>query len=277
VTIGDTERGPLSPTGYIEILLTPDDYHQKTGLPDEVRTRLQAAGTYHVIAISGGNIAILAAVILVALGITGASGRRAALATLVVLVGYAQVVTAGPSVWRATLVAVVYLVARLLDHRTAPWQSMAVAGGLLACAHPLDVRNAGFVLTFGATGALLGVAPRIAMIRSGPSSMTRRGPSGPRSRAMVWLTTSVAASAAVEIVLLPVMAITFARVTVAGLLLNLAAVPLMAVAQLAGLVIVCADGFDAVARSAAWFAHLAAAGIVESARLVDVAPFPMLP
>ncbi len=237
----------------------------RSGLPDEVRMRLQAAGTYHVIAISGGNIAILAAVILLALAITGTSGRRAALVTLVVLIGYAQVVTAGPSVWRATLVAIVYLVARFLDHRSAPWQSMAVAGGLLACAHPLDVRNAGFILTFGATGALLEVARRM--------SMMRRGPVGPRSRVMAWLTTSVAASVAVEIALLPVMAITFSRVTVAGLVLNLAAVPLMAVVQLAGLVIVCADRLDAVARLAAWFAHLAAAGIVESARLVDVAPW----
>jgi competence protein ComEC len=237
----------------------------RSGLPDEVRMRLQAAGTYHVIAISGGNIAILAAVILLALAITGTSGRRAALVTLVVLIGYAQVVTAGPSVWRATLAAIVYLVARLLDHRSAPWQSMAVAGGLLACAHPLDVRNAGFILTFGATGALLEVARRM--------SMMRREPLGPRSRVMAWLGTSVAASAAVEIALLPVMAITFSRVTVAGLLLNLAAVPLMAVVQLAGLVIVCADTFDAVAKLAAWFAHLAATGIVESARLVYVAPW----
>ncbi|MGH9239785.1 MAG: ComEC/Rec2 family competence protein, partial [Vicinamibacterales bacterium] len=32
----------------------------RTGLPDEVTDRLQRAGTYHVIAISGGNIAVLA-------------------------------------------------------------------------------------------------------------------------------------------------------------------------------------------------------------------------
>ena len=266
VTVRDRVARRVSPlstlsSAIVSAVLIGD----RSGLPDEVRTRLQAAGTYHVIAISGGNIAILAAVILLALAITGISGRRAALVTLVALIGYAQVVTAGPSVWRATLVAVVYLVARLLDHRTAPWQSMAVAGGLLACAHPLDVRNAGFILTFGATGALLEVARRM--------SMMRRGPSGPRSRIMTWLTTSVAASAAVEVALLPVMAITFSRVTVAGLVLNLAAVPLMAVVQLAGLVVVCADTFDGVARLAAWFAHLAAAGIVESARLVDVAPW----
>src|SRR5204862_6032807 len=35
----------------------------RTGLSPELRDRLQAAGTYHVIAISGGNIAILAALI----------------------------------------------------------------------------------------------------------------------------------------------------------------------------------------------------------------------
>ena len=257
----------------------------RSGLPDDVRARLQAAGTYHVIAISGGNIAILAAVILLALAITGSSGRRAALITLVALLGYAAVVTAGPSVWRATLVASVYLVARLLDHRSAPWQAMAVAGGLLACAQPLDVRNAGFILTFGATAALLEVARRLSLKRA---TRLRRGFVGQaetqRHREMKFisvllslcgrfLTMSVAASAAVEIALLPVMAITFSRVTAAGLLLNLAAVPLMAVVQIAGLVIVCADSFDVLAHLAGWIAHLAAAGIVESARLVDVAPW----
>ena len=35
----------------------------RTGLPDEIRERLQAASTYHVIAISGGNIAILAGLV----------------------------------------------------------------------------------------------------------------------------------------------------------------------------------------------------------------------
>ncbi len=37
----------------------------RTGLPDEDERRLQEAGTYHVIAISGGNIAILTVFLLV--------------------------------------------------------------------------------------------------------------------------------------------------------------------------------------------------------------------
>ena len=226
----------------------------RSGLPDDVRKRLQAAGTYHVIAISGGNIAILTTCLFVVLFPLGLSGRRGTLLTLVLLVAYASVVTAGPSVWRATLVAAFYLVARVLDHRSAPWQAMAVAGGVLAACAPLDVRDAGFILTFGATAALL------QMVR-----WTRRGP-----RALAWLASSIGASAAVEIVLLPVMAATFSRVTFAGLVLNLIAVPAMAVVQIAGLVVVCFDSLNLVASAAAWMAHLGAAAIVESARLVDV-------
>ena len=226
----------------------------RSGLPDEVRDRLQAAGTYHVIAISGGNIAILAALLLALLMPTGLRGRRAAFATLLLLVAYANVVTAGPSVWRATLVAIVYLCARLIDHRTSPWQAMAVAGGVLVVIAPLDVRNAGFTLTFGAAAALLHVV--------------RRGPVGP-SR-IAWLTTSIVSSAAVELALLPVMAETFSRVSVAGVLLNLVAVPAMSVVQVAGLVVVLSNHFDAIGSLAGWSAHVAASAIVNSARLVEV-------
>ena len=43
----------------------------RTALPDEVREALQSAGTYHVIAISGGNIAILATAATLALALVG--------------------------------------------------------------------------------------------------------------------------------------------------------------------------------------------------------------
>ena len=234
----------------------------RSGLPDDVRLRLQTAGTYHVIAISGGNIAILTTFLLASLVPIGLSGRRAAFATLVLLLAYAQIVTAGPSVWRATLVAVVYLFARLLDHRSPPWQAMAIAGGVLAAVEPLDVRNAGFVLTFGATAALLHVAQRTSRIRPGAGG-----------QALSWLTASIVASGAVELALLPVMAATFSRVTMAGLLLNLVAVPAMAVVQIAVLLVVCANTIDGVSALAGWIAHLGAAAIVSSARLVDVAPW----
>lgn len=232
----------------------------RAGLPDETREALQAAGTYHVIAISGGNIAILATAATLILAIVGVRGRAAACVAIAVLTVYAVVVTAGPSVWRATLMAVLYFSARTLDHRNSAWQTASVAAAVLIVVSPLDVHDAGFILTFGATLALLeaarigaGLAPRVGMLS--------------------WVVASVFASLAIEIALLPVSAVFFSRVTGAGLVLNLIAVPLMGVVQIAALVTASTDGISAIAGTFGWIAHVAADALTESADLVTLAPW----
>ena len=130
----------------------------RNGSADEVHDRLRPPGTTRNRI--RRNIAIVAATVLMALMLCGIRGRAASIIALLVLTAYAQVVTAGPSVWRATLVAVLYFAARAVDLRTPPWQATAVAAALMVVLHPLDVCDSGFVLTFGATAALLEGARR---------------------------------------------------------------------------------------------------------------------
>ena len=255
----------------------------RTGLPDEIRLRLQRAGTYHVIAISGSNIAIFAGLVLAILLVCGETGRRAAIVTLILLAAYAEVVIAGASVWRATLMASLYLGARVLDHRSSPWHALAFTAAVIVCLRPLDVRDAGFILTFGATAALLesarraGSAAALATVSSRvPALSSATAPSAfpaAARRAAHWLVASVVASMAVEVVLMPVGAMAFSRVTSAGLILNLAAVPLMGLVQVGGIVVSCLADVETIARPAGWMAHAAVSGLVSSARLVDVAPW----
>ena len=260
----------------------------RTGLPADIRLRLQTAGTYHVIAISGGNIAIFAGLVLTILLVCGVSGRPAAIVTLILLAAYAEVVTAGASVWRATLMAGLYLGARALDHRSSPWHALGLTAAVIVSVQPLDVRDAGFILTFGATAALLEVARRMASIETrvsapaspralspaaSPRKSTPRTPGGTSRRVLSWLVASIAASLAVEIALMPVGAWAFSRLTSAGLLLNLAAVPLMGLVQVGGMVVSSLVDIETIALPASWVAHLAASGLVNSARLVDVVPW----
>ena len=230
------------------------------GLPDETRDRLQAAGTYHVIAISGGNIAILSACITACLALSGFRGRRASVPAMVMLSLYALVATSGPSVWRATLMALVYFGARALDHRVPAWHATAVAAALMLIARPLDVRDPGFVLTFGATAALL---------EGGRWGLAL----APRHRVLSWLVASVSSSLAVEAALLPVSAQMFSRVTSAGLLLNLLALPLTVVIQVAAMVAAIFDQVTWIASTAGHVASGAAWGLVRSADLVTLAPW----
>jgi competence protein ComEC len=82
------------------------------------------------------------------------------------------------------------------------------------------------------------------------------------------------ASIATEAMLLAVGALFFSRVTFAGLVLNFFAIPLMAVAQVAGMAVVpLALVSSTLASGAGYLAHLGAEGLVRSADLVRFAPF----
>ena len=108
----------------------------RTGLPAEVRERLQAAGTYHVIAISGGNIAILAGLCVVLLRRLRVGPQASAIAIIAVLVAYAGVVGGGSSVGRATLMAVIYFIAQFGDLRSRPG-NVAAGSSYTAAGDPI--------------------------------------------------------------------------------------------------------------------------------------------
>ena len=229
-------------------------------LDPDVERRLQEAGTYHVIAISGGNIAILAGLVLAALWWLHVPDRWAAGAAIGVLGAYAFFRGGGPSVMRATVMAVIYLALRTIDQRTPPAHAIALTAMSLLLVDPLSIADVGFWLTFGATGAIVVGASRARL----PAAAWFHAPA-----------ILVLASACAEGALMPIGVAVFQRVTLAGLIVNLAAVPCMAAVQIGSMVAVAADaaGLGAVASAAGWGTHLAVRGLIDSAALVDVAPW----
>jgi competence protein ComEC len=249
----------LDSAGIVTAVLIGD----RAGLDDRLTERLQRAGTYHVIAISGGNIAILCLVFLAALGRAGVPASAAAAVAIPGIAAYGLLAGGGPSVVRASFVAIVYLSAKVLDHRASPLNAVAVAGLVLVALRPLDLLDVGFQLSFGATlGILLGIGPVSDRI-----GLAHRGP---------WVTRSgrlAAATLCAEAALVPLMARTFSQVTFAGLVLNFLAIPLMTIVQVAGgVAVVLGTLAEPLALAPGWAAHAAARGLVESARFADLVP-----
>jgi competence protein ComEC len=230
------------------------------GLDPALVDRLQAAGTYHVIAISGGNIAVLAAVLLLLARVLQLPSRVASCGAALLLAAHANLVGAGASVVRATTMAVAVLGLRALDQRAWTVNTLAAAAGLMLVVGPLALVDPGFLLSVGATAAIVLLAQRLTPVAS--SALVRA------------VATLIAASLATELVLLPVSASLFNRVTVAGLVLNLAAVPLMAVVQIGGLAAVALDPtIPPLSQAAAVLVAVAARGMVESSRLIEWWPW----
>ena len=230
----------------------------RTGLADEDERRLRDAGTYHVIAISGGNIAIFTVMLLLAGRGVQLSPRAAAVTAILVLLMYGEIAGGAPSVQRAVTAAVVFLVALALDHRGAVLNTIGVAAVCAVGLSPVIVTDAGFLLSFAATAAIvLGVPRLLAPL-----------PHGRAAAAMP------AATLCADVALVPIAATYFARLTAAGLVVNVVAIPMMTIVQAGALAVLAVAPVSAGwADRCAVAVHWAATALVESARLVDVAPW----
>jgi ComEC/Rec2-related protein len=131
------------------------------GLSDNLRRDFRASGLYHLLAVSGENVAYVAAATLGLvwlLGLPRIVGHAFAVATIV---AYVAAVGFQPSVVRAGIAGALGSLAWMTARRRDRWYALLVgAVGLLAW-NPYLVRDAGFELSFVAVIAIFTLAPRI--------------------------------------------------------------------------------------------------------------------
>ena len=264
----------------------------RAGLADDVQRRLQAAGTYHVIAISGGNVAILTSVCFVLLRLVIRSFRAVALITMTAVIAYGWLVGDQPSVRRAVTAACIYLGLSLIGLMPRALNVLGVTSMSIAVTDPLTVVDAGAWLSFGATlGIIVGAARFMRWAIGDSPPVGRRTDVGPatggrkpdsrheraaRTLRKIWLAILglFSATLAAELVLVPVSAAVFSRLSLLGLVLNFIAIPAMTVVQLSGFVATAFAGWwDGGAAMAGWVADMAAWLLVSSSTAVDIAPW----
>ena len=246
------------------------------GLTADDERRLQEAGTYHVIAISGGNVALLTALLVWCGRLVRVPNRPTAVISIALLAFYGYAAGLAPSVLRATLAGIVYLAGRATDHRGAAVNAIGVAAATAAVSAPLTLLDPGFILSFGATVAIVIGAAQIAhryRTRRRELSRLRRVVRAGAGAALTLLAATVCA----EIALAPIGARLFGRVSFAGLLLNFLAIPLMALIQVSAMVTVGLAWISTPAALAAgWIVQAGTRLLLWSAQLVDVAPWLVL-
>ncbi len=205
----------------------------RTGLERETEEAFRIAGTYHVLALSGAQVALVAALLLWPLRYLCTSPALQAGVASSLLGGYALLVGADVPVVRAVLMAVIVLVGRAVDLDADAANLLGGAGLLLLLARPGDSGDAGFQLSFAATLGLLLLTPKL--IAWAPLLPLR-------------LELALASSLAAQLALLPLLAFHFHRIAPAALVLNLLAVPLSTAVLVAGVALLLASTL------AAWLA-----------------------
>ena len=119
-------------------------------LDDETIKPLRRAGLMHITAISGFHIWIIGVLTFFLLRLCRLDHRWVIVATVLMMLFYWSVSGGRSSTTRAVIIAVVYLVSKLIARKTWLGNNLALAAFVILLFNPLDIFNPGFQLTFAA-------------------------------------------------------------------------------------------------------------------------------
>lgn len=135
-------------------------FGSRTDLPGDIKEAFKASGVFHLLAVSGGNIAMIVAPFLALLGRCGLNKRRAALLAIPLVVFFVFLTGASPSVMRAGLMAVLVLAGDLLRRERDALNTLGAACFFLLLWGPGLLFDLGFQFSVMATlGILLFARP----------------------------------------------------------------------------------------------------------------------
>jgi competence protein ComEC len=179
-------------------------------LDAEIRERYARSGLAHILSISGLHVGFIAAWLALLLKLLGLGQRGRLWAVLVLLAGYLWLLGFPAPATRAALMLVIAGVARLRQRVVAPTGTVALAALLVLLLDPWAMRSVGAWLSVAAVGAVIWAA-----------RATARSPLGLRL---------VAPAITATIVTAPITAFVFGTVAPIGVVANLVAIPLAAIA-----------------------------------------------
>jgi competence protein ComEC len=140
---------------------------EDSGLSDDLRQRFRASGLYHLLAVSGQNVALVAAGALGAVWLLGLPRLVGQLAALAAIAAYVMAVGAQPSVVRAGVAGALGSLAWLSARAADRWHLLLVGAIVLLAWNPYTLLDVGFQFSFAAVIAIFVLVPRFERILEG--------------------------------------------------------------------------------------------------------------
>jgi competence protein ComEC len=233
---------------------------EEEGLSGELRDRFRASGLYHLLAVSGQNVAFVAGGVLLVAWLLGVSRLAAEIGVLAAIGAYVMAVGWQPSVVRAGVAGALASLAWLASRPRDRWYFLLLGAAVLLAWNPYSLLEPGFQLSFAAVAAIFVAVPRLEGVLEGY----------PLPRGLAGI---VAVSGACGLATAPILLFQFGSVPVYSIASN--ALAAAAVAPCFGLALLTAlldHVLPEAAVGAAWVNGWLAAYIAACARLVGGLP-----
>lgn len=135
---------------------------ERQNFPEDIRQAFVQTGTAHIIAISGFNVGIIVFILLIFLKVLRIKRTLRYIVAIPILIIHCIAVGAGPSVVRATIMAIALLMSYLISREAHIINSLSLSALIILAFNPLQVFDAGFQLSFVSVLAIVILSPKIA-------------------------------------------------------------------------------------------------------------------
>ena len=241
-----------------------------TGLTDKLQQAFKDTGTSHIIAISGFNMSIIAAVFVVLFSrILGQ--RRGAMLAVAGIVLYTIMVGASAAVVRAALMGTLALFAVQVGRRQLALNTLLAVALVMCIWNPLYIWDVGFQLSFFATlGLILYADP---FTRFSNRILTKFFPSAAGEKIAELFAEFVLLTLAAQLTTIPIMAYQFQRISLVSFIANPFILPPQpAVMILGGLAVLLSHIWFPLGQLAAWTAWPFVEYTIRAVELFDRVP-----
>lgn len=245
---------------------------ERSNISKETKEEFVNAGVSHIIAVSGLNVAYVLVIIGGLLLPLPLKRSYKILLMIICLIFYMNLTGNTPSIIRATIMASVFLLSQIFERKTISYNIIAFSALIILIINPLQLLDAGFILSYSAILSIVYFYPKLNKIVSSSGLYNAFGKDNILHKSIRAVIALVIGTLAAQIGTLPVTALMFNKISVVSLFTNIAAIPLSNVALAIGLIVIITSLFSlwlagVFASSAAFLLHWLLVFIDFSAKL----------
>ncbi len=230
----------------------------RSDIPQNVIDNYMYGGIYHLLVVSGGNLMLLAGLVIVGIKRIGFKRRTAWIMAVPAILIYAWMVGWTAPVTRATVGTLLFIGGRLLRRDVDPYQTLGLAGWVILLVNPMALWDSGFQLSFMAVLGIVSLGPIIMENLKGP----------------LWLKGTVGVTLAATLGTLPIQINAFHYLSIATLITNLIALPIISLSLPLSLISGCLYGiFPLLAKILAGSNYLALSLLTKVTEIIVSIPF----
>jgi ComEC/Rec2-related protein len=222
ISVGRENLSPVSAAVLSGFILG-----ERRDIPEEYQTMFRDTGTLHLMAVSGSNVGLILTVFALPLTFLGLRRKPRVVILLAVVVFFAILTRLESSVVRASIMALVGLLAYGWVRKPDYINLLGFAGLVMLFWRPLQLFDVGLQLSFAATFGIVFVVPDVYR-RIKP--LTRR-----KRRWIRWIVIALATTIAAQAAVLPLMLLYFNRFPLVGIFANLPVALLASIASAMGI------------------------------------------